>query len=221
MPQEKSPQFTFAKPPFDTLRERVYSPLGQILVEGPAPPERILNLDMAEGLNCFRQVCRQKKCLAQLAGQEDGMVFTAVVANRIVSYVTFQKPDYPWWQERCFSRLLELGSIETDPAWRKMGLTTTMLDQVLKNPAFPYFEDFIIIAVQFIHSWDLATTGLNPWAYRALMTRFFGRYGFVPWETVDPEVREHPCNLLLARSGRETSPADSKHFASCCLGTLD
>lgn len=209
----------FTKPPYDSLDSMVRTDLGRLRIRGPISPEKLESYRLSDGLNCFRASCRQHQALIDLAKQNDGMIFVAEMANTIISYVSFQKPDYPWWQERCFPELIELGGLETDPAWRKMGLTKALLNSLFLNREFNYFEDYIVIAVQFIHSWDLKNIQIAPWAYREFMINLFSKYGFVSWETVDPEVREHPCNILLARVGCNVKTRSVKHFDYCCLGT--
>ncbi len=220
MHNSKNPaQQALQKPPYDSISIFMPTALGKLHIRGPVAPEILEQYSLSAGLCCFRPSSRQHQAIVDLSREDDGLVFTAALANFVVSYVTFQKPDYPWWQERCFPRLIELGSIETDPCWRKMGISKTLLDQLFENPEFPFFEDFIVIAIQFIQSWDLKNTGMSPWSYRQFMLDFFNKFDFVTWETVDPEVREHPCNILLARVGKNTGMKYIKHFTNCCLGT--
>lgn len=209
----------FKKPPFDSINKISRTPLGKLQIRGPVSTDQLASCLLTDGLCCFRQSSRQHQALIELADQTDGLVFTASLVNKVVSYVSFQKPDYPWWQSRCFPELIELGSIETDPAWRKMGLGKNLLDNIFKNKEFDYFENFIVMAAHFVHSWDLKQTGLTPWAYRQFMIDFFAKYNFTTWETVDPEIREHPSNILLARVGNNISESKVISFTSCCLGT--
>jgi acetoin utilization protein AcuA len=211
--------FVFKKPISDSVHEVSRTPLGHLQIRGPVSAEQLSLCLLTNGLCCFRQPCRQHQALIELADQPDGIVFTASLANNIVSYVAFQKPDYPWWQNRCFPKLIELGSIETDPVWRKMGIGKALLDSIFNNKNFTYFEDFVVMAAHFVHSWDLTNTGLAPWAYRQFMIDFFSKYNFTTWETVDPEIREHPSNILLARVGKNLDEYEITHFTSCCLGT--
>lgn len=212
-------QNAIQKPPYDIVSTIMKTALGRLHIRGPIESEQLEKYRLSEGLCCFRPHSRQFEALVELSNQPDGLVFTAALANIVIAYVSFQKPDYPWWQQRCFPKLLELGGIETDPAWRNMGISKTLLDNLFKNSGFQFFDDYIVIAVQFIQSWDLKNTGLAPWAYRQFMLDFFKSYGFATWETVDPEVREHPCNILLARVGSNAGLKDINHFTSCCLGT--
>lgn len=211
--------FNFQKPAEDAIKKMLITPLGKLEIRGPASSKMLAASHLTDGLCCFRQPCRQKQALIELADQPDGMVFIASLAKKIISYVSFQKPDYPWWANRCFPRLIELGSIETDPSWRKMGLGSALLDSIFKNKEFIYFEDYVVMAAHFVQSWDLKTTGLTAWGYRQFMLDFFAKYSFTSWETVDPEIREHPSNILLARIGNNLDSADIIQFSSCCLGT--
>ncbi len=208
----------FRKPPNGAVNKTIRTALGRLHIRGPVEQGELSGCMLSEGLCCFRPSSRQHKALVELAGQPDGMVFTATLANTIVSYVSFQKPDYPWWQIRCFPELIELGSIETDPSWRNMGLAKILFDSIFNNPDFSYFEDFIVITFQFIHSWDLQYTGHSPWSYRRFIDRLFKKYGFKSFETTDPEVREHPCNNFLARVGENVTAENIIRFTGCCLG---
>ncbi len=207
------------KPPYDSINKISRTPLGNLQIRGPVNSDQLASCSLTDGLYCFRQPDRQHQALVGLASQPDGLIFTASLANKIVSYVAFQKPDYPWWYNRCFHKLIELGSIETDPAWRQMGLGKALLDSIFKNEGFNYFEQYVVMAAHFVHSWDLKNTGLAPWAYRQFMLDFFAQYNFTTWETVDPEIREHPGNMLLARVGNKISRSEITQFTSCCLGT--
>jgi acetoin utilization protein AcuA len=213
---EKQP---IVKPAYNSVEASMQTPLGRLRVLGPVDPAELNEHRLADGLSCFRQSCRQHAALVDLAGQPDGLVFTASLAGTVVSYVSFQKPDYPWWESRCLPELLELGSIETDLSWRKMGITRILLESIFKNPDFVYFESYIVMAAHFVHSWDLKNTNMPPWNYREFMLKLFGSYGFTTWETVDPEIREHPCNILLARVGSKIDSDCVKLFTGSCLGT--
>ncbi len=210
---------TLQKPAPGSVNKSIITALGKLQLSGPVSPEQLSEYRLSRSLTCFRPWAQQHKALIELAGQPDGIVFTAALANTITSYASFQKPDFPWWEKRCFPELLELGGIETGTRWRKMGLITALLDAIFKNPDFTYFEDFIVIAIHTVYSWDVKNSSMAPWAYRQLMIDIFKQYGFSVWETDDPEIREHPCNILLARTGSNICQTSIKHFDRCCMGT--
>ncbi len=215
-----NPSRSIQKPPYNSINQSFITPLGKLYLRGPVSPDQFTDWRLSSGLNCFRPAASQHRALIELAAEPDGLLFTATLANTVISYASFQKPDFPWWEKRCFPELIELGGIETDPGWRKMGVIKALLNAIFKNPGFTYFDDFIIIAIHTIHSWDIRTSNIAPWAYRRLMIDIFSKYGFETWETDDPEIREHPCNILLARPGKNICRKMIKHFEGCCMGTI-
>jgi len=118
---EKQECITFIKPPHDAVKSTFQTPFGQLDIRGPVTPDILKSYRLAEDLKCFRSSCRQHEALIDLAGHPDGIFFTASLANTVISYVSFQRPDYPWWQNCCMPEIIELGGLETDLRWRKMG----------------------------------------------------------------------------------------------------
>ncbi len=209
---------TLLKPVVDAIDYTMTTNLGKLHIRGPVSPECLSGYQFSGGLCCFRPPGQQHAALIELAKEPDGIVFASALSQKIVAYITFQKPDFPWWIRRCFPRLLELGCIETDLSLRNMGLSKILMDSVFKNPDFSFFEDYIIIAIHTVDSWDLKNTCLSPWDYRRFILKMFKQYAFIPWETEDPEITEHPCNTLLARIGTRIEPVEIEHFSKCCQG---
>lgn len=204
------------RPPFNAIKQALKAQGADIYVSGPVPPEQLASRQLSAKLHCFRPSCKQLQALIELAGQPDGLVFTASTEDLIIAYATFQKPDYPWWQSRCQPCLLELGSLETDPAWRKGGIASTLMAALFNNADFTYFERYIVMAMQSSANWDLSGTGLEPWAYRKMMVGFFKKYGFQPRETLDPEIAEFPGSVLLVRTGSLVDEAAQCRFTADC-----
>ncbi len=136
---------------------------GEVHLEGPVSAAVLEPLRLNEGMNCFRPPLKQLQALISLSRQPDGLVFLSRHGHTIVSYLTFQKSDFPWWRKRWFPQLLELGALETDPEWRKKGVTSALLAAIFCNPAYAYFEDFIVFSIQSAYYWDIDRTGLSPW----------------------------------------------------------
>ncbi len=210
-----------ARPPYNAIEKRILNRGEEISLCGPVPGEQLTGQRLSEGLSCFRPACKQQQALAELALQPDGLVFTASKKDTIIAYAAFQKPDYPWWRSRCFPCLRELGSLEIDPAWRRSGITSALLEAIFCDDNFTYFEHYIIFAVQSPFNWDLAGTGLGPWAYRKLMINFLKKYGFHPQETADPEIAEIPGSVLLVRAGRFTDAESKSRFSHNCRFTSE
>ena len=204
------------RPPFDAVESELVTAGGRIRLGGPLSPDRLNRCRLAVGLNCFRPASRQHHALVTLAQAPDGLIFATCLDDTIVSYAAFQKSDFPWWRKRSFPELLELGALETDPAWRGIGLTTSLLQILFDNRQFIYFEQMVVFTMQTVCNWDLTGSGMDPWAYRRLMLQLFEKFGFTTWQTADPEIMEHPCNTLLARIGKQTPAGAEQRFACCC-----
>ena len=217
----------FIRPVFDELYLPCRTSGGEIIIRGPLAPEVLKSLQPSRGLNTFRPVIKQHEALTKLASSDDGMVFAAITyssndgnsdGGTLLSYITFQQSDFPWWQRSSFPELMELGALETDPLWRCCGVTNSMLEALFNNPDFSFFDKKVVFTLQVSCNWDIRGTGMSPWEYRRMMIRFFSRFGFSLYQTNDPEIREDPCAFVMARIGKE-APADSgKKFSCCCTG---
>ncbi len=217
------------------------------VIRGPVAPGDLKTMKSAGGLNTFRPATKQHEALVKLSCCDDGMVFIATnmpdfpgkdypeplkigddndnVDNEennnnavIVSYVTFQKSDFFWWQKHSFCELLELGAMETDHRWRRTGITTALLNAIFNNPEFLFFEKKVVFTLQTVCNWDIRGIGISPWGYRRMMIRFFDRFGFSLYKSNDPEVKEDPCSFILGRIGRETPTGIEEKFLCSCMG---
>jgi len=182
----------------------VDTPCGRVLVEGPVSPADLASYTMNGLMNNFRPPDRQKEALVEIAGLDPGMVFVARRGREIVGYVTFHRPDeYTRWIRH--PRVLELGGIEVSREWRKARLGRRLLQCAFSHPVF---EDYIVITTEYCWHWDLQGTCLDLWGYRKMLTSLFGSAGMVMKATDDPDINEHPANVLMARVGANVPPGD-------------
>jgi len=179
-----------------------------VTVEGPVSPKSLAELSMNKSLDHFRPAERQKAALVDIAGMEAGLVFVARWQQEIVAYIAFHRPiPYTRWYRH--TRVLELGAIEVGRDWRRKGLATRLLSAAF---ALPVLENYIVIDLEYYWHWDLTGTGLDPWGYRGMLIDLFGKVGMVEKATDDPDVNEHPANLLMARIGSHVSLIDEIAF---------
>jgi len=179
-----------------------------VSVEGPVGPDMLARLSVNEFLNNFRPAERQKAALVDIAGTSCGLVFVARRREEIVAYIAFHRPNpYTRWCRH--TRVLELGALEVGQKWRRKGLATRLLDAAF---ALPILEDYIVIALEYYWHWDLKATGLDPWEYRRMLNDLFGKAGLVEKATNDPDIKEHPANMLMARVGARVSLVNEVAF---------
>ena len=192
----------------NTLNNEIATPAGNIIIEGPVPAETIRTLGINHGLCNFRMAERQKEALVIVAGSPEGMVYIARTASEIVGYVMFHYPSqYSRWSRH--PRLLELGAIEVSPDFKRCGIGTRLLQAAFKNPVL---EEYVVVTTEYYWHWDLKNSGLDVMSYQKMLTKLFNSANFKKRRTDDPEILEHPANMLMVRFGSRVSPAYIKAF---------
>lgn len=185
-------------------------------LEGPVDRKFLERLNFSEGLNNFRPCQQQKKALENIAGDPDGMVFIALCVDTVIGYITFHDPDFPWWKDTGIKELVELGGLEIAPEWRNCGIASGMLKAIFSNEAYDYLEGKIVMNVQTVYCWDMRNSNLSPWQYRNLMKSMLEKFDFVVENTDDPEIREHPANMLMVRYGKKVKKESIARFLYAC-----
>ncbi|BAF59500.1 MAG: GNAT family N-acetyltransferase [Pelotomaculum sp.] len=184
--------------------------LNEVLIEGPVEAEELEGYYMNGRLNAFRPPARQKEALISISKLPEGMVYIARCNSEIIGYITFHYPDgYSRWSRH--PRVLELGCIEISPDWRNNGIGAALLKEAFSNPAL---ENYIVVTIELCWHWDLKNSGLEMFEYRSMLTKLFGSVGLVKQATDDPDVTEHPANVLMARPGRNVGKEDIILFES-------
>lgn len=184
------------------------TPRGAIFLEGPVSGEKLESMDMNLKLNIFRPSLKQKKALINITRLPNGMVYIARHNNEIVGYITFHQPDeYSRWINH--PRVIEMGAIEVSADWRNYKIAKNLLAFAFSNP---FLDDYITITMEYCWHWDLEETGLGIWDYQRTLTRLFGYVGLVVVPTDDPDINDHPANVLMARFGKNISREDKKIF---------
>jgi acetoin utilization protein AcuA len=182
--------------------------LGEILIEGPLEAAKIEGLCMNNKLSVFRLPAKQKEALSSIARLPEGMVYIARRGREIVDYLTFHYPDgFSRWSKH--PAVLELGGIEICPDWRKFGIGAALLKEAFNNPVM---ENYIIVTIEFCWHWDLKSSGLELYMYQKMLAGLFASVGLTRRATDDPDIIEHPANVLMVRVGKNVSSEDNILF---------
>lgn len=172
--------------------------LDMVSYEGPVTPAELNKLFLNDKLINFRTPEKQKEALTAIASLPEGMIYVARTGREIIGYITFNFPEeYSRWSRH--PRILELGGIETSPDWRGSGIGRTLLRKAFGNPVM---DDYIVVAIEFCWHWDLKGSNLSIYEYQRMLTKLFGSAGLLKRETDDPDIKEHPANVLMARVGK-------------------
>lgn len=185
---------------------------GDLVIEGPIPPEQLEQLHFHEDLVSFRPPEQQKKALVEIAGLPEGRIIIARDADTVVGYATFLYPDpLERWSEGNMDNLIELGAIEIIPKYRGGGVGKTILRLSMMDDAM---EDYIVITTEYYWHWDLKGTNLSVWDYRKVMEKMMQAGGLEYFATDDPEISSHPANCLMARIGSRVDQESVQKFDS-------
>ncbi|MCF8010431.1 MAG: GNAT family N-acetyltransferase [Clostridiales bacterium] len=178
----------------------IRTPMGQVEILRLKNKELFETLIMDNKLNNFRSASRQKESLMVTSELEEGIVYIAKHEQKIIGYILINPPSQQSrWSKH--PRLLELAAVEVSPGWKKTGIASSLLQECFNNT--PEIEEYIIIATEFYWHWDdLSTSGLNIWQYKKMLKKLFSCIGFKKRNTDDPDILEHPANMLLVRFGK-------------------
>ncbi|MFZ5634486.1 MAG: GNAT family N-acetyltransferase [Bacillota bacterium] len=191
-----------------TDRFELETPKGLVCIEGPVDGDCLQSLEMNERLTNFRPPKKQKEALIRITGLPDGMVYIARHGNEIIGYVTFHHADeFTRWYKH--PRVLEMGGIEISPDWRQCRVGENLMRVAYSNKTL---DDFIVLTMEYCWHWDLRNTRMNVWEYQRMLTRLFARVGLNKVTTDDPDIIEHPANVLMARIGKNVSKQDIMLF---------
>jgi len=186
------------------MSETIKTPKGAVFLEGPVSDNYLETLTMNELMTLFRPPKKQKEALKLITGLPHGMVFIARHEKEIVGYVTFHHPDeYSRWHKH--PRILEMGGIEISPDWRQYGVASKLMKVAFSAKVL---EQFIVITLEYCWHWDLRNTGLSIWSYQEILTNLFKKVGLEKVPTDDPDIMEHPANVLMAKIGKKVSKQD-------------
>ncbi|MCL6476872.1 MAG: GNAT family N-acetyltransferase [Peptococcaceae bacterium] len=184
------------------------TPKGLVHIEGPVDGEYLQSLEINEKLTNFRPAKRQKAALIEIAGLPDGIIYIARHGNEIIGYVTFHPTDeFIRWHKH--PRVLEMGGIEISPDWRQCRIAENLMRVAFSNKTL---DDFIVITMEYCWHWDLANTRMDVWAYQKMLTGLFAKVGLKKITTDDPDIIDHPANVLMAKFGKNVSEQDIMLF---------
>lgn len=174
------------------------------LAAGEDPPPLHPELDV------FRAPDEQRTALREIAADPRGCVWIAETRGSTVGYVTFHPPGrLETWSGNEGSRLIELGAIEVAPSLRGNRIGDQLLEAAFADGRF---DESIVIATMYVWHYDLARTGLTPFAYKRLLERLYRKGGLQRMATSDPEIRADAANALMVRIGPRAPDAAVRGF---------
>ena len=191
-----------------TLKKTISIQNKSIYIEKVLTSEYISHLSIDEELKNFRQPKHQQQALMNIINIPKSKVFIARYQHKIIGYITFHPPDkYTRWSKHPL--VLELGAIEVSQKWRKCKIAQHLLEVSFNSN---FVEKYIIVSFVFCWNWDLQSTRLSPWEYQKILVKLFSSVGLEKFLTDDPDVLEHPANVMMVRFGKEVPKESIEEF---------
>ena len=198
-----------------SARENVTpSPSGSVRILSTCSPAFLHTLTLEEGIGRFaryRSIISGLETLATVAALPDANVTIALSpAGQIIGYIECSYPDaVEGWRDNEDGLCYELGAIEVSRNWRCLGLARAMTALILTDP---FIETKIFFLTGYCWHWDLDQTNLSAYAYRNMLVRLFRPFGFHVYLTANPEITISSANVLMARIGKQVTPAQIERF---------
>ncbi|HVU66285.1 MAG TPA: hypothetical protein VHD63_04110, partial [Ktedonobacteraceae bacterium] len=191
---------------------RYATPAGMIYLRYGCPRSFVARLSPDPGLRAFaRRPEREHELLLKIAEHRQGELALAYTAEGIiVGQLTVVPPD-AWWEQMEICREV---AIEVSENWRQLGIAGRLIELAAAREEL---EDHILLGLGFSWHWDLERTGFNRIEYRAMLARLVAPYGFSEYLTTEPNIRDDPSNILLARLGIRVPQAEVNRFYTCLL----
>lgn len=187
---------------------------GMIYLRDRCPVSFIKQLKPDTGLHAFaHQPEREHELLLKIAGSEQGEVAVAYTSEGvIVGQVTFVDAG-DWWKDVGICREV---AIEVSENWRKQGVAHQLMRLLASREDL---EDWILLAMGFSWHWDTRQLDINIPRYREMLGQMVAPYGFTEYLTAEPNIRDHPFNILLVRLGSRVEAHTLSQFYDCLLRT--
>jgi acetoin utilization protein AcuA len=152
----------------------------------------------------YRSLYTHRHSLEIIADQPDANISLALFDNHLIigfGVLTYPEPEERWAQLHP-RIMMEVKAIEVSNDWRSKGLATNILGLLIEQPIV---EEKIVYMVGYSWTWDLDGTKKTAHQYRRMLIRLFDPFGFIEYQTNEPNICLKPENLFMGRVGEEVS----------------
>ncbi len=159
----------------------------------------------------YKSLYSKRESLEQIARQPDANVTLAVVDEQTI--VGFGVLAYPEASERWAQLqpqvMMEVKAIEVARDWRSKRVAGRILKRLMGHPSI---EEKIAYMVGYSWTWDLDGTRKTAQQYRQMLIRLFEPFGFIEYQTNEPNICLKAENLFMGRVGGSVDEQTSKAF---------
>ena len=193
---------------------------GNISIRSFCTPDQIRRYTFNEKFGThahYKSLYTRRESLEINAQQPDANVTLALTNDDLI--IGFGVLAYPDADER-WSRLesqimIEVTAIEVARDWRSTGLARDIIRMLLDHPLI---ETRIVYLVGYAWTWDLDGTGKSAQEYRNMLIKLFEPFGFLEYQTNEPNICLKPENVFMGRIGQTVTEETRKEFKWLCFG---
>lgn len=193
---------------------------GNVRVRSFCTPDQIRQYTFNERFGTYAQyksLYTHRESLENNADQPDANVTLALTDDNLI--VGFGVLNYPDPEER-WARLeprimMEVAAIEVTRNWRSAGMARDLIRMLLDHPLI---ESKIVYLVGYSWTWDLDGTRKSAQEYRTMLIKLFEPFGFLEYQTNEPNICLKPENVFMGRIGKTVTEETRKAFKWLCFG---
>ena len=104
---------------------------------------------------------------------------------------------------------MEVKAIEVSRDWRSKGVAGKILEMLAGHPSI---EEKIAYMVGYSWTWDLDGTRKTAQQYRQVLIRLFEPFGFIEYQTNEPNICLKAENIFMGRIGSRVSAEIQQAF---------
>ena len=159
----------------------------------------------------YKSLYTRKESLEQIAAQPDTNVTLALAGEQtIVGFGVLAYPEPPErWAALQPRVMMEVKAIEVARDWRSKKIAAGILEALTSDPQI---EEKIVYMVGYSWTWDLDGTRKTAQQYRQMLIRLFEPFGFIEYQTNEPNICLKAENLFMGRVGKRVDESTGQAF---------
>jgi len=187
---------------------------GDLRIRAFCSPENIrqYNFDSQFGTHAhYKSLYTKRESLEKNAEDPDANVVLAVENSiNIIGFGVFAKPDPDErWNDLGPGVMMEINALEVCRDWRSAKIAPGIITMMLSHPRI---EDMIAYFVGYSWTWDLDGNKMTAQEYHQMMIRLFEPFGFIEYQTNEPNICLKPENVFMGRVGANISAEMQQKF---------
>jgi hypothetical protein len=154
-----------------------------------------------EFLRSWRRKAKARQCFKRCTCNR--VRSTRFVGQEIIGFgvLTYPGADERWAKLNSHI-MMEVQAIEVSRDWRSAGVGRNIIEMLM---SYPQIEEKIAYMVGYSWTWDLDRTKKTTQQYRRMLIKLFEPFGFLEYQTNEPNLCLKSENIFMGRVGDRVS----------------